>query len=95
MDQTMADDVRNRMRYEGARTTPPESWPALPDIPLARYTSDEFFAREQAVFRSQWLLVGHCNSLRTRDRSPAAASQRLAEAAPGNLWPGPRPSGKA
>jgi phenylpropionate dioxygenase-like ring-hydroxylating dioxygenase large terminal subunit len=63
MDQTMAEDVRRRMRYEGARTAPPENWPALPDIPLARYTSDDFFARETAVFKCQWLLVGHTSEL--------------------------------
>jgi phenylpropionate dioxygenase-like ring-hydroxylating dioxygenase large terminal subunit len=63
MDQTMADDVRNRMLFEGARTGPPENWPALPDIPLARYTSDDFYAREMKVFKSQWLLVGHTSEL--------------------------------
>jgi phenylpropionate dioxygenase-like ring-hydroxylating dioxygenase large terminal subunit len=60
MDATMAADVRDRFVFERERTAPPEGFPDLPDIPLARYTDEAFFKAEiDRVFRASWHFAGH------------------------------------
>jgi phenylpropionate dioxygenase-like ring-hydroxylating dioxygenase large terminal subunit len=52
------------MEYEKARTEPPEGFPALPDIPGARYTDPRFFKLEQEqLLRKTWLLAAHLDEL--------------------------------
>ncbi len=47
MDAALIDRIRRDMRYEFARTAPPDGFPAFHDIPTARHTSDEFHELEQ------------------------------------------------
>lgn len=56
----MAGDVRERIAFERARTSPPDGFPKLPDLPLGRYTDESFFRLEiDRVFRRTWLFAGH------------------------------------
>jgi len=49
---------------ERARTTLPDGFPVLPDIPAGRYSDPEFFARERkAVWHGNWLYAGHVDQL--------------------------------
>jgi hypothetical protein len=41
-----SEDLHERTVAEQDRTRPPESFPALPDIPLARYTDPNFYPAE-------------------------------------------------
>ena len=51
--------INEQMKYERSREAPPESFPALPPIPTARYTSPEFFELEREhVWKKSWLLTG-------------------------------------
>lgn len=59
MDDVMVTEVRRRMAYERARTTPPEDFPKLPDLPLGRYTHPVMFEAEQELLRRSWLFAGH------------------------------------
>ena len=43
MDAALIDRLREEMRYEFARTGPPDGFPAFHDIPVGRHTSDEFW----------------------------------------------------
>lgn len=60
----MSDDevalLKAMMEWEGRRTAPPAGFPALPDMPAARYTSPEYYALEQEhIFRKSWLFAAH------------------------------------
>lgn len=56
--------IRALMEWEEARKGPPEGFPALPDMPAARYTSEEYYALEQEhVFRKSWLFAGHIDEI--------------------------------
>ena len=58
MEQALIERIREQMRYEFARTGPPEGFPAFPPIPKARHTSDEFYALEQQhVFTKSWVIA--------------------------------------
>jgi choline monooxygenase len=60
VDTLYSDQLHERMVAERDRTRPPESFPALPDIPLARYTDNEFYQAEiDRLFKRSWLFVGH------------------------------------
>lgn len=50
--------------FERARTTIPEGFPLLPDIPGGRYWEPEFFTLEHEVlFKRGWLYAGHSDQL--------------------------------
>ncbi|MEO1061845.1 MAG: aromatic ring-hydroxylating dioxygenase subunit alpha [Actinomycetota bacterium] len=58
MDQALIERIREDMRYEFARTEPPEGFPAFHDIPVGRHTSDEFWDLEQEhVFGRSWVIA--------------------------------------
>lgn len=62
-----ADEVtllKAMMEWEGRRTAPPEGFPALPDMPAARYTSPEYYALEREhIFRKSWLFAAHLDEV--------------------------------
>lgn len=50
--------------FERARTTTPDGFPALSDLPGGRYWELEFFALEhEALFKRGWLYAGHRDQL--------------------------------
>lgn len=56
--------IRALMDWEEERNAPPQGFPALPDMPAARYTSAEYYALEQEhVFRKSWLFAGHLDEI--------------------------------
>ena len=56
--------LKAMMEWEGRRTAPPADFPALPDMPAARYTSPEYFALEQEhIFRKSWLFAAHLDEV--------------------------------
>ncbi|MEO0412561.1 MAG: SRPBCC family protein [Pseudomonadota bacterium] len=58
------ETLRALMEYEAARTAPPESFPALPDLPAGRYTDPDYYALEQEhVWRKSWLLAAHMDEV--------------------------------
>lgn len=60
MDDVMAKEVQASLEFEKLRTAPPAGFPKLPDIPLARYTSESFFETEiKEIFKKNWLFAGH------------------------------------
>ena len=59
MDTALIERLREEMRYEFARTAPPEGFPAFHDIPAERYTSQEFYELEREhLWRRAWVLAG-------------------------------------
>jgi len=46
VDNSYSEELHERMVAQKDRTRPPESFPALPDIPLARYTDPYFYQAE-------------------------------------------------
>ena len=59
MDQALIDRIKGDMRYEFARTAPPEGFPSFHDIPTVRHTSDEFFQLEQQfLWPRVWVMAG-------------------------------------
>jgi phenylpropionate dioxygenase-like ring-hydroxylating dioxygenase large terminal subunit len=64
MDDTYLERFRARSAAESARTSPPVGFPALPDIPLGRYTDPEFHRLEiERLFRRSWLYAIHDSEL--------------------------------
>ncbi len=64
MDQRLTDRILDDMRYEFARTAPPEGFPRFPDIPTARHTSREFFDLEQThLWPKSWVMAGHVSDV--------------------------------
>ena len=64
MDAQEIKTLKALMEYEASRTTPPASFPALPDLPGGRYTDPEFMALERAhIWRKSWLLAAHIDEL--------------------------------
>lgn len=52
------------MKYEAARTAPPEDFPRLPDIPAGRYVDPAFLALErQNLWRRSWLYACHLDEI--------------------------------
>jgi len=55
---------RERSDAESGRTAPPHDFPALPDLPLGRYTDPAFFALErERLFGRTWLYAAHTSEL--------------------------------
>jgi phenylpropionate dioxygenase-like ring-hydroxylating dioxygenase large terminal subunit len=64
MDQAYLDEFWRRSAAEHARSAPPDDFPALPDIPLGRYTDPEFARLERdRLFRRTWLYAVHESEL--------------------------------
>ncbi len=64
LDEATIADWIARVAAERARTAPPPDFPALPDIPAARYTDAECFALERRLlWQRSWLYAGHIDQL--------------------------------
>ena len=67
MDAREVETLKAMMEWEGQRTAPPEGFPALPDLPAARYTSAAYYALEQQhIFRKSWLFAAHLDEVPER-----------------------------
>jgi phenylpropionate dioxygenase-like ring-hydroxylating dioxygenase large terminal subunit len=52
------------MQYEAARTSPPEGFPQLPDIPGGRYVDRQFLdAESRGMWKRSWLYACHADEL--------------------------------
>ena len=64
MDQSLIDRIKEDMRYEFARTAPPEGFPKFHDISVERHTSKEFFELEQErVSGKSWVIAGRAEDV--------------------------------
>ncbi len=64
MDEAYLKQFRERSAYEAARIDAPDDFPALPDLPIGRYTDTEFYELEREhVFKRVWLYAGHESEL--------------------------------
>lgn len=64
MNEEQVAEIRRRMAYETARAEPPAGFPKLPDLPLGRYTDNEFHQQEiDNVFKRTWLYAAHAREL--------------------------------
>lgn len=64
MDADYLARFRQRSASEAARTGPPADFPALPDLPLGRYTDPDFFQLElDRLFGRSWLYACHDSEL--------------------------------
>lgn len=64
MDQAYLERFWQRSADETDRAAPPEGFPALPDIPLGRYTDSAFYELERdRLFRRTWLYAAHDSEL--------------------------------
>lgn len=64
MDDGYYERFLERSAYESARTAPPPDFPALPDIPIGRYTDEDFYELERTrLFKRSWLYVAHDSEL--------------------------------
>lgn len=64
MNEALVQEIKQRLEYEEQRTAPPEGFPALPDIPAARYTDDGFYQLEQeSIWSKTWLFAGHADEV--------------------------------
>ena len=74
MDQEYLDRFRALSDVESTRTGPPDGFPALPDIPLGRYTDPAFYELERdRLFKRSWLYVVHDSEL------PESGAYRLCD----------------
>jgi phenylpropionate dioxygenase-like ring-hydroxylating dioxygenase large terminal subunit len=74
MDAAYLYRFRERSAYEADRSAPPPGFPALPDLPLGRYTDPAFYALERdELFKRTWLYVAHDSELQ------GSGSYRLAD----------------
>lgn len=64
MDEAYHARFLERSAYETARTAPPRDFPALPDIPIGRYTDPGFYELERSeLFGRTWLYAVHDSEL--------------------------------
>jgi len=76
MDQNQIDQIKELIDYERNRTSPPEGFPKLPDLPGKRYTDPEFYELEKEnLWKKSWLYAGHL------DEIPNVGSYKLWERA--------------
>ena len=74
MEQKILDKIYAEVESEFQRTTYPENFPALPEVPAGRYCDPAFHELEmEHVFRETWLCAGHASQL------PKAGSFQLFE----------------
>ena len=65
MDERLVRRLTEAMRYEFARTGPPDGFPAFPDIPVGRYVDPDFFALEREfLWPRSWVLAGRTDEVR-------------------------------
>jgi len=64
MDEATVQRFLEGMRYEAARTAPPDGFPQLADIPAGRYVDPAFLALEREhLWRKSWLYVCHTDQI--------------------------------
>ena len=64
MDSGAIDRVKDQMKFEAARTAPPQGFPKLPDIPAGRYVDPEFLSLEmEGMWKRSWLYCAHDDQL--------------------------------
>lgn len=64
MEQRDIDNLRLLMEFEAERKTPPEGFPALPDLPAGRYTDQRFYELEkQHIWKKAWLFAAHIDEV--------------------------------
>jgi phenylpropionate dioxygenase-like ring-hydroxylating dioxygenase large terminal subunit len=64
MDPALVDRIQADMRFEFARTAPPDGFPAFHDIPTQRHTSDEFHDLEQEfLWPNTWVIAGRAEDV--------------------------------
>jgi len=64
LDDALVDRLTADMQSEFDRIGPPEGFPALPDIPSGRYTSQQFYELEQAhLWTNSWVCAGRVEDL--------------------------------
>ncbi|MBB4632397.1 aromatic ring-hydroxylating oxygenase subunit alpha [Sphingosinicella soli] len=64
LNSQSVERVHETMQYERSRSTPPEDFPNLPDIPGRRYVDPEFLALErERMWQRAWLYAGHTDQL--------------------------------
>ncbi len=64
MDAQATARIKAAIEYEKSRQAPPEDFPALPDIPVGRYTDPAFYQLEmQALWHRTWLYAAHQDEL--------------------------------
>src|SRR5690554_766521 len=64
MKPELQERIRAELDYEANREGPPPGFPAFPEIPAARYTSEEFHQLElKQIFSKCWLPVARLEEL--------------------------------
>jgi len=64
MKQQDIDNLYTLMEFEANRTSPPEGFPVLPDIPAGRYTDPRFYELEKEhIWRKSWLFAAHIDEV--------------------------------
>jgi phenylpropionate dioxygenase-like ring-hydroxylating dioxygenase large terminal subunit len=64
MDSATVQRFLEGMKYEAARTAPPEGFPQLTDIPAGRYVDPAFLALEREhLWKKSWLYVCHAEQI--------------------------------
>lgn len=64
MDDQRAALIHDRVEKEIGRSTYPEGFPPLPEVPVARYVGQEFYELEmQHLWRRNWLYAAHVSEL--------------------------------
>jgi phenylpropionate dioxygenase-like ring-hydroxylating dioxygenase large terminal subunit len=64
MNPALVERIREDMRYEFGRTGPPDGFPAFPDIPTGRHTSDLFHDLEQEhLWPRTWVIAGRAEDV--------------------------------
>jgi phenylpropionate dioxygenase-like ring-hydroxylating dioxygenase large terminal subunit len=64
MDEDLIRRIEAQLVEESERRSPPPEWPALPDLPVGRYTDEELSRLETDVlFRRTWVYAGHESEL--------------------------------
>lgn len=67
LSETLVTRLLDEMGYELGRSGPPDHFPAFPDVPSARYTSDEFWQLEQEyLWPNSWICAGRVEDLPER-----------------------------
>ncbi len=64
LDETTIKEWITRVERERARTSRPDGFPDLPDVPAGRYIDEAFFALERAtLWQRTWLYAAHIDQL--------------------------------
>lgn len=64
MEEALIERIRGDMRYEFARTAPPDGFPRFHDIPTGRHISDQFYELEQRhMWPRVWVMAGRVEDI--------------------------------